>query len=83
MRRLVIGNSHVAALRAAAVPGDADVDWFAIPGGYGPALRVEGLRLWPADPAAGLSLALSQPWNPRVGLDLSAYDQVLFSAAGT
>lgn len=82
MRRLVIGNSHVAALRAAGVACGDDVDWFAISGGYGPALRVEGQRLWPADPAAVLSLDLHRPWDPAAGLDLAAYGQVLFSAAG-
>lgn len=82
MKCLVVGNSHVAALRAAGAPDGVTVDWFAIPGGYGPALRVDGNRLWPADPDKALSLDLAEPWDAAVGLDLSTYDRVLFSAAG-
>lgn len=82
IRRLVIGNSHVAALKAAGAPDGLEVDWFAIPGGYGPALRVEGARVWPADPAAKPSMLLHRPADPFDGLDLSCYQQVLFSAAG-
>ena len=84
MRLCVIGNSHVAALRAgldrSGLRRAGSVDWFAIPGGYGPALVLDGWRLRARDPAARVETSVDH--DPAVGLDLSVYDQVLFSAAG-
>lgn len=96
MRLCIVGNSHVAALRLAcsgpdagdfrpSVPSGAGfdlgaIDAFAIPGGYGPALVLDGLRLRPRDPSARVETNV--PGAAEQGLDLSVYDQVLFSAAG-
>lgn len=96
MRLCIVGTSHVAALRLAcsgldtgdfrpaAQPGAGfdlgAIDAFAIPGGYGPALVLDGLRLRPRNP--GARVETNVPGAVEQGLDLSVYDQVLFSAAG-
>lgn len=81
MKGLILGNSHVAALRAAFSRNQRlDLDFFAIPGGVGPRIRIDQGRLFSDQKLATVH---SNIGNVEVdGLDLSCYDYVLVSSLG-
>lgn len=84
MKVLVIGNSHVGALKyswdAKRRPG-FELDFFAVPGGGGPWYRFENGKLVVYVPPER-SLFSTIEGADAAGTDITSYDVILFSAVG-
>lgn len=84
MKLLVIGNSHVGAIKwgwDAKRRTGVEMDFFAVPGGGGPWYRFEnGLLVVYVPP--GRSMFTTIEGADAGGTDISAYDAILFSAVG-
>jgi hypothetical protein len=81
MKALVIGNSQVGALRMAAEdhPRGAAFDFLSLPGGNGPRLVFDGQTVRPPEETG---MVKARPETLAQGVDLAAYDLVVFSALG-
>ncbi len=80
MKGLVFGNSHVGAVRRAWDDNSSvDVDFYAIPGGVGPHVKLEAGRIYPNDEKQPRS---SIKGVEKRGLDLSRYDFIAFCSLG-
>jgi hypothetical protein len=83
MKICIIGNSHVAALKAALpstqLTGSDVVDFYALIGGEQPQLSLEGGRLRPVSPREILTTVAEAVEN---GLDITLYDGLVISACG-
>lgn len=81
MKGLVVGNSHVGALRLAKrhCPQSVSIDYLSLPGGNGPKLRFQGRKVLPGD---NVTMINAEPKALAEGADLSTYDFVIFSALG-
>ncbi len=81
MTGLIFGNSHVGALRLGYQEESAEgYDFYAIPGGGGPAMRAENGRLLPAGVRARPRTSIADA--AEGGLDLSPYDHVVYASLG-
>lgn len=81
MKILILGNSHVQAVRACN-PGGAglDLQYYAVPGGAGPRLERRGERLWPFNPDAPVMTDV--PDAAAQGLDPRPFDVIAFCSLG-
>lgn len=81
MRICVIGNSHVAALLSAksGFP-NVSFDFYAVPGGGGPNLKVKSGRLYPINDKTEVRSTIQNV--DSLGLCIDEYDAILLSGVG-
>ncbi|MDK3017635.1 hypothetical protein [Pseudodonghicola flavimaris] len=81
MRGLIFGNSHVGALYSCwAQAKQIDADFYAIPGGGGPNVTLEGDRIFPSRENADVQSTIRGVQED--GLSLTDYDYVAFCSMG-
>lgn len=81
MTGLVIGNSHAAAVYTAwSKTNDPDLDFLAIPGGWGPKIRLEGTRVFPEQTDRDVYCTVESAIEE--GLELASFDYVALVSLG-
>lgn len=81
MKGLFFGNSHIGAIRSGySIKSALDVDFYAVLGGGGPNVNLEGGRVYPKNQNAIVHSTIEDVQDE--GLDLSGYDYIVFCSLG-